>query len=773
MRKDVVKRQQVHIPAPAAFSLRRRPLAEHEPETVPPIVHEILRSPGEPLDARTRSFFEPRFGHDFSRVRVHTDTKAAESARAVNALAYTVGNHVVFSSGQYQPKDHEGNRVLAHELVHVIQQNGISSVGCLKVGDAGSTAEREASSRAALLHQPPPAGDVQERAQQRMTSPLLMRAPLFTNSINICRRLLKSRVFHVSQGGLVVTANAGWEPTSEWQGAEPPSCGKKFYTMTLNQVGSVLDKEIASCEFHNDGQMTQTWTNLPEGDYYLTIWTNNTNPTCCLQGEIEVSEETGLTGPSCSGGTARSVDEMATSEKIMATLQYAIENKMLGEAGQRVKELLTPESLAMMGLFTSAYVVSQITPVGWVADILVGGLIAATVLMVGNEAVEVVKLLIDFFDTASNAKDQKDIETAAGLFAKAVTKVGIDVIVAILFHKAGKMADLKPPGPRSPGLVEVLKIGGGKVKTTILEPPTYADYVTEGGNVIRMPIEDIPSSAMMVEGRGAGGLPPKTGAGKGISAEVKSAEPKGQQPEMNLPGKKIVAASGLPKKSLPPPEKVPAAEREPGKAWKETGAQQERRLLKEDRALGRSANSATYHAYEGGNRGSFRSWFNSLHKHILKNFKDESMAAKLNEKPLGEKADAFIKRHPNLNAIWEKMNLAIDTKLKKIQEQKAAAAGDKVRISELELERIESAIGKRRAELVEFESGEVGNKRPDLVELFFTESRAVVTDITQRTGDAFHNFKTEFYIQVLKDILGWHDVNGVNFNNVYDQNVYP
>ena len=57
---------------------------------VPPIVHEVLRSPGQPLDAATRAFMEPRFGHDFSNVRVHTDAKAAESARTVNALAYTV-----------------------------------------------------------------------------------------------------------------------------------------------------------------------------------------------------------------------------------------------------------------------------------------------------------------------------------------------------------------------------------------------------------------------------------------------------------------------------------------------------------------------------------------------------------------------------------------------------------------------------------------------------------------------------------------------------------
>lgn len=89
---------------------------------VPPIVHKVLRSPGQPLDTATRAVFEPYFGHDFSRVRVHTDTKAAESARAVNALAYTVGRDVVFGAGQYAPFTGPSRKLLSHELVHVVQQ---------------------------------------------------------------------------------------------------------------------------------------------------------------------------------------------------------------------------------------------------------------------------------------------------------------------------------------------------------------------------------------------------------------------------------------------------------------------------------------------------------------------------------------------------------------------------------------------------------------------------------------------------------------------------
>ena len=88
----------------------------------PAIVHDVLRSPGQPLDAVTRAFFEPRFGLDLGHVQIHSDTAAAESARAVGALAYTVGNHVAFGSPGYDPITSGGKSLIAHELVHTLQQ---------------------------------------------------------------------------------------------------------------------------------------------------------------------------------------------------------------------------------------------------------------------------------------------------------------------------------------------------------------------------------------------------------------------------------------------------------------------------------------------------------------------------------------------------------------------------------------------------------------------------------------------------------------------------
>lgn len=117
---------------------------------VPTLVHDVLGSSGQPLDVATRAFFEPRFGHDFSQVRVHVDARAAESAGAVNALAYTVGPKIVFGPDQLAPQSSAGRELLAHELAHVIQQdNGPQSAGgSLRVSEPTAHWEHQADSAA-------------------------------------------------------------------------------------------------------------------------------------------------------------------------------------------------------------------------------------------------------------------------------------------------------------------------------------------------------------------------------------------------------------------------------------------------------------------------------------------------------------------------------------------------------------------------------------------------------------------------------------------------
>jgi hypothetical protein len=97
--------------------------ARHTAEA-PPIVNDVLRQEGQPLDGATRAFFEPRFGYDLSPVRVHADGRAATAADAVQARAYSVGTDIVFGSGEYQPATTGGKHLLGHELAHTMQQSG-------------------------------------------------------------------------------------------------------------------------------------------------------------------------------------------------------------------------------------------------------------------------------------------------------------------------------------------------------------------------------------------------------------------------------------------------------------------------------------------------------------------------------------------------------------------------------------------------------------------------------------------------------------------------
>jgi hypothetical protein len=148
MNRQTVARQKksksLTLLPPSKGVLQRRAVNQNGQEVAPPIVHEVLCSPGRPLDPATRAYMEPRFGHDFSQVRVHTDGQAAESARVVNARAYTVGQNMVFGASQYAPGTSIGNHLLAHELAHVVQQEGASTEKSLKMHDPLNPAEVEA-----------------------------------------------------------------------------------------------------------------------------------------------------------------------------------------------------------------------------------------------------------------------------------------------------------------------------------------------------------------------------------------------------------------------------------------------------------------------------------------------------------------------------------------------------------------------------------------------------------------------------------------------------
>lgn len=127
-------------------------------------IGDVVSSPGRPLDASARQLMETQLGAPFDAVRIHTDARAQTSATSVGAVAYTVGSHVVFGPGAYQPGDDAGQRLLAHELTHVMQQGGgapgdrVGIPGELRLGDPADAFEQEAEAAAAGFPRAPSGG---------------------------------------------------------------------------------------------------------------------------------------------------------------------------------------------------------------------------------------------------------------------------------------------------------------------------------------------------------------------------------------------------------------------------------------------------------------------------------------------------------------------------------------------------------------------------------------------------------------------------------------
>jgi hypothetical protein len=152
-------------------------------------VNDVVSGGGRPLDTGLRASMEQSMGHDFGDVRVHDDAQAAASAKSVQAHAYTVGNHVVFNEGRYQPDSTDGRKTLAHELTHVVQQregpvDGTPADGGIKVSDPGDRFEREAESVADRVVSgsapdaapaPAPAPAVQRHADDSAEAPPVQR----------------------------------------------------------------------------------------------------------------------------------------------------------------------------------------------------------------------------------------------------------------------------------------------------------------------------------------------------------------------------------------------------------------------------------------------------------------------------------------------------------------------------------------------------------------------------------------------------------------------
>jgi hypothetical protein len=219
-----------------------------------------------------------------------------------------------------------------------------------------------------------------------------------------------------------------------------------------------------------------------------------------------------------------SVASISDTEKLLEAVKRS-GKYMSGELHEQVMGLLTPESLAMMAGFGALFIASQVTPVGWVADACVAVLAIGTVFIIGTEIVAVGELLKKFYETATHASSDAHYDEAGKYFAEAVSKIGVDVLAAILFHKAGKSVGkkiIKLKEPKSGG-------GGGKSGGS-------SDTIgSKTGTEFEKPVEEVqPKEEVIKTPRTAKitGDPPFE-AGKGHDVPEFERQIKGQEEGMN------------------------------------------------------------------------------------------------------------------------------------------------------------------------------------------------------------------------------------------------
>ena len=204
----------------------------------------------------------------------------------------------------------------------------------------------------------------------------------------------------------------------------------------------------------------------------------------------------------------------------------------------------------------------------------------------------------------------------------------------------------------------------------------------------------------------------------------------------------------------------------------ETGREKERRELREDRPS-RPQRGPEYFDYEGGDRGSFRAFVRQLRTHINQLVRagepDPLPDLAKTESVLDQDAEGFIRSRAVLNRTWDGWSQRLARQLLTLDAEIRASRGDQARISDLT--RRYREVEKAKAELDDFGRGKAGDKRPDLLELFFRNQRAEVTDITQRLDDPVHAFKTLFYVEVMKALTGWSNITGLEYSSPTAQQV--
>jgi Domain of unknown function (DUF4157)/Bacterial toxin 4 len=477
----------VTAPAPVAAPAAAGPAAVH-----PAAAGSTLDADaGRPLDVETRRDFEPRFGVDFSRVRIHGGAAADRAARGLSAAAVTYGDHVAFRAGRHEPGTPAGRHLVAHELAHVVQQR--------RPGGGASAASEAAADRAADEalwggRTPVAVGGAtgptvacqsdaeQERRRKQMEAMLPASVPYMLDP---------SRLERQYRAALAAARASGW-----WEDAARILNG--FNRIDIQRhLAELTDREVAALH-----EAAEAARGVGPDSNVANLTAPSVPRASTPPPEQSLPEKSRPTPPSHEL-TDDDVKGMSTKQRLIAAWDRA----PVGAAIRaEIEALVSVEALVTALLaFAVTTVVLELTPAGWIADGIAALFIGPVLFQLGQHIVG--------YGMAARAKTVGDLDAAGVHLARAIALVTVQGLIAIVLHKTSK-------GAKTSGA------GGIKIFEVPL-PKGMGDVLLMSGTVIRMPLMALESPAMAAAVAAAFGSKPlpTTGTSMMIASSPQAAPP--------------------------------------------------------------------------------------------------------------------------------------------------------------------------------------------------------------------------------------------------------
>ncbi len=395
---------------------------------------------------------EERLGLDLAAVRVHTGTQADALTQSLQARAFTTGRDIFFSAGSHRPDSPAGQELIAHELVHVVQQAAGEGGTESRVSHPEEPAEIEAREMARSV--------MARRAAPPVDTPLLRMLQRSAGNQAVARLLRQDRGPIYRDTGVAAStpsleqeyrlALRGANQTGDWRDAAEKLNGFNR-TDLLSRLSELSDEQVAYLHLGaignpRVGPQSQVALLTMPGAPRTSTEAPGITPAPATQAAVAQALGRTVAG--------RLVSDMSATERLVEAFHRAD----IGEAlREKILSVIKPEALVLAIIsFVALFIASQFTPVGWAADLA----LALTTVFVGNALLTAAHHLINFA-AARHATTTEQLDRAGEEFARAVAEIGVDAVLLLVTHKMASGARGGPPseGPPSGGVVMVTKGG--------------------------------------------------------------------------------------------------------------------------------------------------------------------------------------------------------------------------------------------------------------------------------------------------------------------------